>query len=109
MAMVLQACNPLGLCAGSLPSWCAGLPEEFPSLFSLDVRLSLLKKTAFGMARGVAHVQARNFIVLIRCFSKPRRCCVRTSARHVVHGGYYILYCYSYWYSRHISMLQEVL
>ena len=53
----LQACNPLGLCSGSLPSWCAGLPQEFPSLFSLDVRLSLLKKTAFGMARGVAHVQ----------------------------------------------------
>ncbi|CAN0456404.1 unnamed protein product [Laminaria digitata] len=59
MVAALQACNPLGLCAGSLPSWCAGLPEEFPSLFSLDVRLALLKKTAFGMARGVAHVQEK--------------------------------------------------
>ncbi|CAM9835707.1 unnamed protein product [Ectocarpus sp. 13 AM-2016] len=52
-----QACNPLALCTGSLPSWCVGLPREFPSLFSLESRLSLLRKTAFGMARAVAHIQ----------------------------------------------------
>lgn len=52
-----KACDPLALCTGSLPSWCLGLSEEFPSLFTLNTRLELLKKTAFGMARAVVHVQ----------------------------------------------------
>ena len=61
----MQACNPLALCTGSMPSWCVGLPREFPSLFSLDTRLSLLRKTAFGMARAVAHTQVCVLLLLL--------------------------------------------
>ncbi|CAN0310849.1 unnamed protein product, partial [Ascophyllum nodosum] len=52
-----QACDPLALCSGSLPSWCVRLPAEFPTLFSLETRLALYKKTSLGMARVVSHIQ----------------------------------------------------
>ncbi|CAM9120517.1 unnamed protein product [Choristocarpus tenellus] len=52
-----QALDPLTVCAQAMPPWVRALTETFPGLFSLEARLTLMRRTAFGMARAVTHVQ----------------------------------------------------
>ncbi|CAN0287386.1 unnamed protein product, partial [Discosporangium mesarthrocarpum] len=55
--VIIQASDPVSLCTQCMPPWVRGLTETFPGLFSLEERLSLMKKTAFGRARAVTSVQ----------------------------------------------------
>ncbi len=52
-----QCCDPLSMCTDTLPEWCKIFPSSFPSLLTLESRMLLFVRTAFGPAHSLNVVQ----------------------------------------------------
>jgi hypothetical protein len=57
--LMRQLQDPLMLCTGSLPSWCADLTENCGFLFPLECREFFTNCTAFGISRALHSMQQR--------------------------------------------------
>ena len=57
--LMRQLQDPLMLCTGSLPSWCADLTETCGFLFPLECREYFTNCTAFGISRALHSMQQR--------------------------------------------------
>ncbi len=52
-----QCGDPLSMCTDTLPEWCRILPSSLPSLLTLESRMLLFFRTAFGPSRSLDLIQ----------------------------------------------------
>lgn len=64
--LVRQLMDPLAVAGSALPDWCITLPRRLSSLFPYEIRLNLLRSSAFGQARFVLFSSC-HFVCMI-CF-----------------------------------------
>ncbi len=61
--LLRQCCDPLSLCTETLPEWCRILPSSLPSLLTLESRMNLFFRTAFGSSHSLDAIQDMSRVV----------------------------------------------